>query len=64
MRPLSKTTIEIAIGNLWKSLLVKSFSTLTKPSKSSLKSLKKNGKKSLGVRVGLLRLSHSLEVKN
>ena len=64
MRPLLKTAIEIAIGNLWKSLLVKSFSILTKPSKPSLKSLKKSGKKSLGVRVGLLRLSYSLKVKN
>ena len=64
MRSLLETVIEIAIGNLWKTLLVKSFNILTKPSKPSLKSLKKNGKKSLGVRVGLLRLSHSLEVKN
>ena len=64
MRPLLETIIEIAIGNLWKSLLVKSFSILTKPLKPSPKSLKKNGKKSLDVRVGLLRLSHSIKVKN
>ena len=64
MRSLLETVIEIAIGNLWKSLSVKSFSILTKPSKPSPKSLKKNGKKSLDVRVGLLRLNYSLKVKN
>ena len=64
MRPLLKTAIEIAIRNLWKSLSAKSFSILTKSSKPSLKSLKKNGKKFLDVRVGLLRPSYSLEVKN
>ena len=64
MRPLPETARETAIENLWKSLSMKSSSISTKPSKPSLKSLKKNGKKSLGVRVGLLRLNYSLKVKN
>ena len=64
MRPLLEIVIETATENSWKSLLMKSFSTLMKPSKQRLKSLKKNSKKILDVEEGHLLLSYSLEFIN